>query len=1803
MKKKLLAVLLTLSMAASAFAPAAGALQSDAGYIPKLGRDSIEDILKVMTVEEKASLLSGTYREAEDIPDEDGESGALTHTVDTTAGYTQGISKYGIPSVLLPDGPAGVRISNTTDPDGNKTYATAWPIATLLASSWDTQLVSDVGRAFGSEVRDFGTDLLLAPALNIQRNPLNGRNFEYYSEDPLVSGKMAAAMTAGIQENGVGTTIKHFAVNSQETDRKDVDSILSERALREIYLRGFEIAAKEGKPWAVMSSYNKINGTYTANEPELLTDVLRGEWGYDGLVMTDWNQKGTMVDAIHAQNDIVMPKGDYKSIVTAYNAGELSMEEIDRSVANILAMVEKTPTFQDYKNNGYKPGGFTFSRRPDSETNAQISREAASQGMVLLKNDASALPLKMEEGKNVALYGRNQTSPVKGGTGSGNVNVRRIVSLREGFANAGIALNQDVVKMYDSNSGEFTVSYEDAAKQAADPKTGNAVIAIGRNSGEGGDRQVDEGDYYLTSDEKNVIKNVSRAYHDAGKTVTVVLNVAGVIEMQSWQDDVDAILLAWQPGQEVGDAIVDVLSGKVNPSGKLAQTIAKSYEDYPSADDFPGLNLEAYYNEDIYVGYRYFSTFDKEVAYPFGYGLSYTTFAYSDVKADRNVFDGSVTITAKVTNTGDVPGREAVQLYLSEPQVKLEKPAIQLRSFAKTSLLRPGESEEVSMTLTAEDFKSYDESAAQWIVEPGSYRAYVAASSADLRGKADFTVPEEIVVQQVENKMQPEKELDRLTSSQSATIITEVTAGGQKVTALAIRYPEQVFHQTIGSSTYQVNAAVNGETAPRTVKRVYTNSEAGLSDTPKAGRYVIIELDEADKNAATCYYDGSRTQVSSYSYDVKQSGGLLSITGKNMGLPDLSGGFVTKNLVADDFSAKSIQNGDFTMNYRFYRPKNMMSRKKYPLVIALHGSGERGDNNVTQIAANKLAVAFAQPSQQEKNKAYVVAPQVPGDLRWNSPEVEQALLKLIDELIAGYNIDADAVYITGLSMGGQGTWNMITKYPERFAAAMPLCGRLDDTIRDNLKNAVSLPISIFHVNGDPSVPVENSREAYSTLLELGSQNVTYTEYESDHPGLVSGNAHHAWEIAYDDTDVLDWMFGYSNKYLDSSNKVVKIEGEDYLAMSGIQLQKCSDVGGGMNVCYIDAGDWMDYEINVSEAGSYNFKFRVSSSAGKASAIKLIIDDQEIANMDVPNTTDYQKYINVPVNGVQLSEGVHRVRIYANTSGWNLNYFTVGSVNAGNYVQLSETDPVQFEAENYDDMFGLGTEACSDAGGGLNLSSFNANDWVEYKIDVPADGMYNLKLRYAANGNKNPALSVETAANYRFTTNLATTGGYQVWKDFEITNIPLKAGKQVFRLNGLNSGFNLNYMSFTPVERDSEGYHEINLSEPVKMEAEEFSRMYGINTEACKDEGGTLNIGGFHVNDFVEYKLDVKEAGDYDIIIRYASKNGSSTGFTLTTEDGYRTSVYPPATNDYQVYQDIRVKSVPLKAGRQVLQLYSYGTGTNINYFTFQKAVSVDFEHPVGSGTTVIEAEDCNVLQNAILATADTASGYYLAYTSEATRLDYKLDVERAGVYDINLKAACGNTAGKIDAVVLQTADGSQYMTSIPYTGGWYDFKDVTIKNVALSAGPQAFRIIFKVGSWNFDALSFDLKVSDVVDGVAVVAPQTTVDTYLASLELSNGDVVMIQNKDGELLTGGDYLGTGSIVRFMNGEIAEYSYRIGVKGDANGDGFISVIDLVLAKAMILRASPDDIYKDMADFNSDGETNIFDLVLMKLAILKG
>jgi beta-glucosidase len=754
-----------------------------------------EEVMSRMSLEDKAHFVIGTGMAG--FSGDDAVIGATKNLVPGAAGTTYPLDSLGIPAIVLADGPAGLRIDATREGDSATYYCTHFPIGTLLASTWNTALVEQVGQAIGEEVKEYGADVLLAPALNIMRNPLCGRNFEYYSEDPVVAGKTAGAYITGVQKNDVGTSIKHFAANNQETNRMNTDARISQRALREIYLKGFEIAIKESKPWTVMTSYNYINGTYTSESKDLVQTILRDEWGYEGTVMTDWFGGKDGAVQMWAGNDMLQPgkAEQFDSIVAGVKSGKLSEADLDRNVQRILNLIEKSPRYQ----------GYQYSNKPDLKAHAEVTRQSAAEGMVLMKN-GGVLPFT-ENVKNVALYGITSYDFIAGGTGSGNVNHAYVVSLLDGLKNGGFTVSDDLKTAYEtylndckaakekeiaemekkdkqaamlarfmpgSLPAEKLFSADELAKQAE--ASDIAVITLGRISGEFLDRNISN--FNLSDSERKLVEQVCDVYHKAGKQVVVLLNIGGVIETASWKELPDAILCAWQAGQEGGNSVVDVLSGKQSPSGKFTMTWPVKFSDAYSSKNFPidqdpridmtnqgakSANVRnvdyTEYEEDIYVGYRYFDSFEVPVSYPFGFGLSYTTFEYSDAKISQT--DDAVTVTVTVKNTGEREGKEVVELYIAAPDAKAaNKPAKELKAFAKTKALKAGESETLTLTVKTADLASFDEAASAWVVAEGEYQFLVAASAQDI--KATLSAPVKAQQTKANNVLKPQSPLNLL---------------------------------------------------------------------------------------------------------------------------------------------------------------------------------------------------------------------------------------------------------------------------------------------------------------------------------------------------------------------------------------------------------------------------------------------------------------------------------------------------------------------------------------------------------------------------------------------------------------------------------------------------------------------------------------------------------------------------------------------------------------------------------------------------------------------------------------------------------------------------------------------------------------------------------------------------------------------------------------------------------------------------------------------------------------------------------
>ena len=755
----------------------------------QLRADNIDEVVNALTLEEKCHLVLGCGMHFNDEAKFPG-----------TAGSTFGIARLGIPETYCADSQQGLRMDSKRAWDHNDYYPTDFVASMTLASTWDREAAFKVGKGIGNEVREFGLDWILSPSMNLIRNALCGRNHEYYSEDPYLSGTIAAGYVRGVQSEGTAACPKHFIANNQETNRNNNISQISQRALREIYLKAFEIMIKESNPWTIMTSYNKLNGPYALQNHELLTTIVRDEWGWKGMYVSDWNAGDDAVAAMKAGNDMLQPGQDkqYQAILAAAKSGELSMDILNANVKRIFDYVVKTHNFK-----GYKAGN-----NPNLKAHAQVVREVGADGIVLLKNSQQTLPLGGDgRGSRVALFGCTSYDWISGGSGFGGTSVGHYtVSLIEGMRSAGYEVYKPLIATYTkhiadeekrlfpngrppfsllpparADEKQFTAQELDAAIGGSDV----AIISLGRKSGEAADRS--EADFYLKEGEKQLIKAVSEAYHAKGKKVVVLLDICSPIDVASWQDQVDAVVCTWQGGQESGFSVADVLSGRVNPSGKLPMTFQINYGDAYADKNFPanvddktlgamfmwGYNKDAApkdrqpqkdidftnYEEDIYVGYRYFDSFGKPVAYPFGFGLSYTTFSYENLTVSEA--NGVYTVKVDVKNTGKRAGRNVVELFVAAPNSKkLNKPEKELRNYAKTRLLHSGESETVTMKVTTENLASFNEKASAWKTDAGVYTFMICSSANDVEAQATAKV--KAWTKKVNNVMKPNVKLNLL---------------------------------------------------------------------------------------------------------------------------------------------------------------------------------------------------------------------------------------------------------------------------------------------------------------------------------------------------------------------------------------------------------------------------------------------------------------------------------------------------------------------------------------------------------------------------------------------------------------------------------------------------------------------------------------------------------------------------------------------------------------------------------------------------------------------------------------------------------------------------------------------------------------------------------------------------------------------------------------------------------------------------------------------------------------------------------
>lgn len=660
---------------------------------------NIQSIISQMTLEEKAALCIGA-----------------------SAWTTTPVERLGVPELIMSDGPHGVRrVPDINSMALESLPATCFPTASCLASTWDVALIHKMGEALAEECIALNVDVLLGPGVNMKRSPLGGRNFEYFSEDPYLAGEMAANFINGVQSRGVGTSLKHYAANNQEFQRFSISAEVDERTLREIYLPAFEKAVKQAQPWTVMCSYNKINGTFASEHYRLLTEILKNEWGFEGLVVSDWGAVRDRVAALKGGLDFEMPgpqERRVKSVVEAVHSGELDEAVLNESVRRILGIVFKASETP-------KDGKF------DIDAHHELARKIAAEGMVLLKNNG-ILPLKGQQ--HIAVIGRSaETAHFQGG-GSSHIKATKVAMPYKELQARAENSELTYAEGYPSDNSFRQDMIDQAVVLAQSADVAILYIALPSfKESEGYDRP----DLNLTDQQIALIKAVSKAQPHT----VVVLNNGAPVAMSAWIDDVDAVLESWMMGQAGGAAVADVLFGRVNPSGKLAETFPLKLSDTPAHINWPGGAGEVHYGEGLFIGYRYYDAREMPVLFPFGYGLSYTTFAYSNAKVSAKNFkdvDG-LTVTVDVTNTGNVAGKETVQVYVHDQKSGLRRPEKELKGFAKVDF-KPGETKSVSIQLNFRAFAYYHPEYKQWITENGEFDILIAASAADIRQSLTVTL-------------------------------------------------------------------------------------------------------------------------------------------------------------------------------------------------------------------------------------------------------------------------------------------------------------------------------------------------------------------------------------------------------------------------------------------------------------------------------------------------------------------------------------------------------------------------------------------------------------------------------------------------------------------------------------------------------------------------------------------------------------------------------------------------------------------------------------------------------------------------------------------------------------------------------------------------------------------------------------------------------------------------------------------------------------------------------------------------------
>lgn len=658
----------------------------------------VHTLIESLTLEEKAALCTGA-----------------------TPWQTLAVERLGLPSMTVSDGPHGLRRSaDLTTMISHSLPATCFPVAAALAATWDEALLHELGVALAEECIAQGVDILLGPGINIKRSPLCGRNFEYFSEDPLLAGKLSASLIRGIQSKGVGTSLKHYAVNNQESRRFTVSAQIDQRTLHEIYLTGFEIAVKEGQPWTLMCAYNRVNGTFCSEHHYLLTEVLRDQWGFEGFVMSDWGAVRNRVPALAAGLDLQMPgpvPHATQAVIDAVKNGELDEAVLNLSVERLLRIIERAQATPK--------GDGTF----DVNAHHALARKIASESIVLLKNAGDLLPLKGDE--TIAVIGSAANKPVFQGGGSSHVNATRVDVPLE-------ALRTRAEIRYAMGDGQSVTVNQAQISEAVEAATSADVallyIALPASiESEGYDRR----DLYLTEHQIELIQAVGAAQP---KTV-VILNNGSALDMRAWIDAVPAVLETWLPGQAGAEAVLDVIYGAVNPSGKLAETFPLRLSDTPSYTNFPGENGVVNYGEGIFVGYRGYDVREQPVLFPFGYGLSYTQFAYSNLRISKTAFtvDESLDVSVDIRNVGERAGKEIVQLYVHDPVSRLQRPPKELKGFAKVAL-EAGESKTVTLKLDSRAFSYYDPAYGRWLAEAGDFEILVGSSAHDIHLRQTVTM-------------------------------------------------------------------------------------------------------------------------------------------------------------------------------------------------------------------------------------------------------------------------------------------------------------------------------------------------------------------------------------------------------------------------------------------------------------------------------------------------------------------------------------------------------------------------------------------------------------------------------------------------------------------------------------------------------------------------------------------------------------------------------------------------------------------------------------------------------------------------------------------------------------------------------------------------------------------------------------------------------------------------------------------------------------------------------------------------------